>query len=210
MRRTAILDAAREVFAEQGYGKATLDEIAERAEFGKGTLYNYFDDGKEGILFAILDDLYDEIIALMQAHFRPDATSASSIRTAFREMAVAGFNYYEERRDLFFIVVKECNRMLFSDDPDRARYIMEQYNRMVEVLLPVIEEAQEHGIVRSLPAEAIVHTLLGNLDGIMMHMTLEERWEDRDQADIMTPEQAADFITSLLFDGLVGTVTPAT
>ncbi|MEL6613746.1 MAG: helix-turn-helix domain-containing protein, partial [Bacteroidota bacterium] len=40
-RRAAMLDAATALFAEKGYASATLDEVAERAEFGKGTLYNY-------------------------------------------------------------------------------------------------------------------------------------------------------------------------
>ncbi|NNE70602.1 MAG: helix-turn-helix transcriptional regulator, partial [Rhodothermales bacterium] len=39
-RRREILDAARTVFAERGFVGATLEEIASRAEFGKGTLYN--------------------------------------------------------------------------------------------------------------------------------------------------------------------------
>ncbi|TKX68113.1 TetR/AcrR family transcriptional regulator, partial [Halorubrum sp. GN11_10-6_MGM] len=55
-RRQAMLDAARAVFAEEGYADATLDEIAERAEFGKGTLYNYFEGGKEELFLAVFDE----------------------------------------------------------------------------------------------------------------------------------------------------------
>jgi len=58
LRREAMLDAAKSVFAEKGYTKATLEEIAHRAEFGKGTLYNYFPGGKEQILIAVFDQLY--------------------------------------------------------------------------------------------------------------------------------------------------------
>jgi len=203
MRRTAILAAAREVFAEHGYEKATIDEIAERAEFGKGTLYNYFQDGKEGILFAVLDELYDEIVALMQEQFDPEAPTATALRASFRQMAIAGFEYYIERRALFFIVVKECNRMLFSDDPERSQYLMGQYRRMVDVLMPVLEEAKAAGAIRDVPTEAIAHTLLGNLDGLMVHLTLETRWEDKAPTDLMTAAEAADFLTTLLFDGLL-------
>lgn len=202
-RRAAILTAAREVFAEHGYEKATIDEIAERAEFGKGTLYNYFQDGKEGILFAVLDGLYDEIVALMQEQFDPGAPTGAALRASFRRMAVAGFEYYIERRALFFIVVKECNRMLFSDDPEHSHYLMGQYRRMVDVLMPVLEQAKAAGAIRNVPIEAVAHTLLGNLDGLMMHLTLETRWEDKAPTDLMTAEEAADFLTTLLFDGLL-------
>ena len=41
-RLAAILQAAEDVFAEQGYYHARMDAIAERAELAKGTLYYYF------------------------------------------------------------------------------------------------------------------------------------------------------------------------
>jgi len=41
-KREAILNAALEVFSEKGYHPATIDEIAERAGVGKGTVYSYF------------------------------------------------------------------------------------------------------------------------------------------------------------------------
>ena len=42
MRRADIVSAALEVFGEQGYDAATMDEIARRAEYTKRTLYAYF------------------------------------------------------------------------------------------------------------------------------------------------------------------------
>jgi TetR/AcrR family fatty acid metabolism transcriptional regulator len=40
--RKEILSAAEGVFAEKGFFSSTMSEIAERAEFGTGTLYKYF------------------------------------------------------------------------------------------------------------------------------------------------------------------------
>jgi len=208
MRRQAILDSAREVFAEQGYDGATLDEIAERAEFGKGTLYNYFEEGKEGILFAVLDELYDEMVALVRSSFVPQAPTGEALRAAFRAMAHAGFTYYLERRDLFFIAVKECNRILFSDDEAQASYLLAQYRRVVDVLIPVLEDAKAAGAIRDVPAEAVAHTLIGNLDGLMVHLMVESRWSDQSATDLMSADEAADFVTMMLFDGLM--LPPAT
>ena len=52
-----MLDAALAVFAEKGYDGATLDEVAERAEFGKGTLYNYFPTSKN-FLVKMFDQVF--------------------------------------------------------------------------------------------------------------------------------------------------------
>src|SRR5512136_2342491 len=51
-RNDAIMDAALEVFAEKGLKNSTVDDVAEKAELSKGTLYLYF-KSKEHLFFAI-------------------------------------------------------------------------------------------------------------------------------------------------------------
>lgn len=53
-KRSAILDAAREVFAEHGLEGATLRAIAERAGYAPAALYHHY-AGKEHIYADILD-----------------------------------------------------------------------------------------------------------------------------------------------------------
>jgi AcrR family transcriptional regulator len=52
-RAEAILDAALEVFAANGFAAARLDEVAERAGVGKGTLYLYF-ESKEALFEGVI------------------------------------------------------------------------------------------------------------------------------------------------------------
>ena len=51
--RAAILDAAREVFAEQGYEAASVRDIIRRTDLASGTFYNYFPD--KDAIFGALD-----------------------------------------------------------------------------------------------------------------------------------------------------------
>ncbi|MFD9879859.1 TetR/AcrR family transcriptional regulator [Streptomyces alboflavus] len=63
--RQRIQDVALELFAEQGYEKTSLREIAERLDVTKAALYYHFKT-KEDILTSIFDDLtrpIDELIA---------------------------------------------------------------------------------------------------------------------------------------------------
>lgn len=46
-RRESIIDAAEEVIFSKGLEQATMDEIAEKAELSKGTLYLYFKNKNE-------------------------------------------------------------------------------------------------------------------------------------------------------------------
>jgi AcrR family transcriptional regulator len=61
-RERQMLDIAEEVFAEQGYRAASMDDIAERVGVSKPMLYEYF-GSKDGLLSAcvarIRTDLYE-------------------------------------------------------------------------------------------------------------------------------------------------------
>jgi len=52
-RRTAMLDAAEQLFAEVGFSRATMDAIATRAGIGVATIYKYF-GSKAGLLEALI------------------------------------------------------------------------------------------------------------------------------------------------------------
>lgn len=49
-----ILDAALDVFADKGLSNATMDDVADKAEISKGTIYLYF-KSKEHLFYAIDD-----------------------------------------------------------------------------------------------------------------------------------------------------------
>jgi AcrR family transcriptional regulator len=207
MRRQAMLRAARVVFAEKGYARATLDEIAERAEFGKGTLYNYFEGGKEEILYAIFDQTYDEITELLESVFDPERLETNTLREMYHDLVVQGFQFYGEREEVLIILLKEAYRMAFSDDQDRAAYFHDQRERLVSTLLPAIERAAANDAMHALPPRAVAHMLLENLNGMLVHRSLA-RMSDADlsactgPAMLDAPESAADFLTTMLFDGL--------
>ncbi|MBC2903911.1 TetR/AcrR family transcriptional regulator [Streptomyces cupreus] len=63
--RQRIQDVALELFAEQGYEKTSLREIAERLDVTKAALYYHFKT-KEEILVSIYDDLTRPILDLIE------------------------------------------------------------------------------------------------------------------------------------------------
>ena len=59
-----IINAAWELFYEQGYENTTIDDIVERSETSKGSFYHYF-DGKDALLSSLsylFDHKYEELI----------------------------------------------------------------------------------------------------------------------------------------------------
>jgi AcrR family transcriptional regulator len=51
--KQTMMQAAEKLFIKIGYHETTMDQIAEEAEYSKGTLYNYFEN-KEHLFFCML------------------------------------------------------------------------------------------------------------------------------------------------------------
>jgi AcrR family transcriptional regulator len=66
-KRTIIMDAAIEVFAEKTFQGASISMIAQKAGISKGLLYNYF-ESKEALLKEIIVNAIDKIYR----YFDPD------------------------------------------------------------------------------------------------------------------------------------------
>jgi AcrR family transcriptional regulator len=56
-RRTQILDAAENVFAQMGFNQATMDDIVVESGLSKGALYWYY-KSKDALILALLDRIF--------------------------------------------------------------------------------------------------------------------------------------------------------
>jgi AcrR family transcriptional regulator len=197
-RRRAMLDAALVVFAEKGYDGATLDEIAERAEFGKGTLYNYFPEGKEAILFALIDEVFEGMTTLIRDHFAE--AEALPIREAFRGLIGRLLHHFTVNQETFFLLIKEAQRLMLTAH-EQVAALHHHRDRSIDALVGPIERAMEAGEIRPLPPHAVAHTLLGNVKGYLMYACPRPGCEADDAFGSL--DDATDFITTMLFDGLL-------
>jgi len=68
--RTDVLAAAREVFAESGYHRASLEAIARRAGFSKGAVYSNF-ESKDDLFLALLEPEADQMADLLSEIVEP-------------------------------------------------------------------------------------------------------------------------------------------
>lgn len=196
-RRQAMLDAARAVFAEKGYEQATLDEVAERAEFGKGTLYNYFEGGKEGILAALIEDAFDGMEQIVEAHMRD---AHATLQARFHALLTGLIAYFEQNRDTFLLLVKEVQPLMLSPGHPVARLVHARDARIVGRVRVRIEEAIAAGELRELPPEAVARMLFGNTEGMLLHHYCAPDAATREAS--LPADAIASFVTTVLFDGL--------
>jgi AcrR family transcriptional regulator len=82
--RAAILTAARAVFAELGYGGASVRDVIRRTELASGTFYNYFPD-KEALFRAVLEETAATVRARVQAARREAGSLEEFVAAGYRE-----------------------------------------------------------------------------------------------------------------------------
>src|SRR5690242_14924778 len=82
-RRRRIQRAAREVFAEKGYARTSIEQVAKQAGLSVGAIYLYF-RSKEDLSVSLLEETYEVFEAeLRQLRTRGDLTPADKVRSAW-------------------------------------------------------------------------------------------------------------------------------
>lgn len=59
--REEILDAARELFAKEGYDSVSMRKVAEKIEYSPTTIYLYFKD-KSDLLFSLCEETFEKLL----------------------------------------------------------------------------------------------------------------------------------------------------
>ncbi|MDT7855044.1 TetR/AcrR family transcriptional regulator [Rubrivirga sp. S365] len=206
LRRAAMLDAALAVFAENGYAGASVDEIAERAEFGKGTIYNYFPGGKDELFLTLFEERVVGWLHEVVARSFPDDTDLSTppaARAAFRGFIGALLRQFSESREALLMFMKEGYRTRLDVEHEAA--FSQHFLSVIEAVARPIEAAVAAGALRPLPARTVAHVLMGNVRGYLMAEVDAECDPSGtfEPAPFGSSSEAAEFLTTVLFDGLL-------
>ena len=132
--RRRILDAAAEVFADRGLG-ASLDEIAQHAEVGVGTVYRRFPN-KEALIDALFDDQVEGIVALAE-----EGLAIEDPWTGLQHFLEAALERQAKNRGLKELLLG--NRMAQS-----SGCTVDSRERIEPVVRRLVERAQADGSLR--------------------------------------------------------------
>lgn len=181
--RAALLNAARKLFAEQGYFQTRMTDIAQEAEMSTGNVYWYF-SSKEDLLKAVLADGFDTLGDILQ-----DTAASPGSAVAKLDMLVARLLSYGHERWEFNTIMLS---LLGQGGDERFRELgfdMEQIGLgYTQDLSRILAQAQAEG---SLPSEhdprALSMLFFGLFNG--MNLTYGKDWL----------ELPHDFLQSALF-----------
>lgn len=179
--RTALLKAARAVFAEMGFGAASVRDIVRRTDLASGTFYNYFKN-KDEIFEAVVGELTS---ILLQRH-RQGRGRAATTEEFLHQHYSAYFNFLAEDPELLALARSSFTAVrTLLDKPD--------VRALATALNDDIRTAIASGVLPNVDVSYLGASMAGVAFEISMVMVT------RDPVD---PETATDFATRLMLGGL--------
>ena len=136
--RGRIINAAWELFYEQGYEDTTIEEIIERSGTSKGSFYHYF-EGKDALLGS-LSFLFDEKYAQLKETLDPQMHAFDKLMYLNREL----FRMIEDRVSMDLLA-----RLISTQLVTHGEKHLLDHNRMYYRLLrAIIAEGQTKGEIK--------------------------------------------------------------
>jgi AcrR family transcriptional regulator len=146
---TALITAARELFAEDGYAATSLDAVVAKAGVTKGALYHHF-SGKR--------DLFASVFAGEQVRLTEAVVAAYQRRNDPWEA-------FEEACGAFIVACQEpgVQRIFLLDAPSALGWetIRRLESGSLQMMEQGIKRAIEAGSIEARPVEPLAHLLFG-------------------------------------------------
>lgn len=151
--KAELIQVATEVFAQDGYSGARVDEIAERTSTTKRMIYYYF-GGKEQLYLAVLENAYQGIRGAEQdldvAGLQPVA--------AMRRLAELTYDYHLAHPEFIRLVtIENIHRGEFIRRIDSLRAIA---NPAATLINDILVRGREDGTIRQDVDQIDVHMMI--------------------------------------------------
>ena len=188
-RRSDILAAAKKVFARRGYHATTIADIARVANLSYGSIYWYF-DSKEALFHALMES---EAQALRD-HVTEALTSTSGAQAPegpFRAAVRATFEFFEADR----AVVKLLFRDSYALGDRFEKHLFGIYEGFVADIETIVSDARDRGLLVDMPPRMVAFAVAALVGQIARRRLVTD--------DGLPAEVAADFVVSLLLNGLL-------
>ncbi|MBP1670041.1 MAG: TetR family transcriptional regulator [Bacteroidetes bacterium] len=170
-RRKEILAAAEKIFFAKNGDTGTMDDVAEKVELSKGTLYLYFRN-KTDLLYAIAEKGVGLLTKCFSTVLKPERTGREQLSDLGDEFV----RFVEEYPRHFELIMR------FEVTGPRSKEVRETNLLMkpaLSVLRDVLIRGQQDGTIRNdLSEDEIVIILWSQMAGLMQSILRKERYID--------------------------------
>lgn len=157
-KRKMIMEAGLRIFSQKGFHKTKIEEIAQEAGIGKGTVYEYF-TGKEQLFQEILEDGLNRYDAFLQEKTRQGENTRGKLEILVRISIVLWQRY----RPLARSVLSEITQF---DEGFRAS-LMERHTRWILYIQTILEEGIKRGEIREINSSLVARLFYGGVGSLI-------------------------------------------
>ncbi|UCG52852.1 MAG: TetR/AcrR family transcriptional regulator [Candidatus Latescibacterota bacterium] len=153
---TEILQVAESVFAEKGYDRTRMSDIAKKAEFSVGYLYQTW-EGKEDLYYSLVESKFKEFKRFVQDKIR----SASDPYEQIDVLIDAHANFIEQNKafaKIYLVETSPAEMRILNTVGIRLRRAHTHYLRLVE---QIFADGIKKGTYASLPPRDLAVALEG-------------------------------------------------
>ena len=123
--RKKLKKAALDVFSEKSVDAATVEEITEKADVGKGTLYQHFED-KEEIVVTLVDEAVEHLIERIRSY----ESSPETLEDMLEHLLNAHYEFSVGAKEEFMLLFQ--GKLLLRLESDTLDELEEPYLRYLE------------------------------------------------------------------------------
>jgi AcrR family transcriptional regulator len=168
--RQRLRQAALTVFTERGVDAATVEEITEKADLGKGTLYRHFGDKYE-LVISLVEEALDSLIERINCYDTPP----QNLQQVLDHVLTAHYQFFIERTEEFILLFQ--GRVLVKLQRETAGNLETPYIRYLEQIekqvAPFVSRKTDPAKIRRLTC-AVAGFVFGFFSFAMTGMSWEE------------------------------------
>ncbi len=185
-RKAQIFETAGRLFAEKGYERTSLQEVADVLGVTKPALYYYY-RSKETLLFEITTFVMDRVLADIGQVVDSEQPPLDKLRDLIRRY----IRFFARHPHELTIMSTQVDSL----DTEHRRTITERQRRYLAQVRTIVRELLAQQPERDLDETAVAFALLGGMNWIF-------KWYD--PAGRISPDKLADDFMNLFSHGLPG------
>jgi AcrR family transcriptional regulator len=157
-KQKQIMRVVEKLATNRRFHEITLDEVAEAAGVGKGTIYRYFAD-KDELFFQVATSGFEELCELLKRTVPCDTSFTEKLLNACKQIT----KFFAARRQLLQMMQTEANLAYWRKGKIRQRWLNKR-KMLVNALADIFCDGIAEGMVRTdISAEVMATFLLGLL-----------------------------------------------
>ncbi len=167
-RRQQIMVAAKRVFSDKGFNKATMEDIAQEAELSPGTLYLYFKNKEE--LYASLSLRILQYLLIRVEHVNDEKDSGPLEK--LDALTEAMYDVYEfDPLIIINMFHLQSSETLKNLSPELMSEIKELSRKSLSAISKIFQEGVEQGLFIDRHPVALSDTFWALFSGIVLWLT---------------------------------------